>query len=63
MKYYNTNFHSDRLLDNDVREEPLFWKKKHLARTIFTHPKEETGSMDFGNIFRVMSLPKISRKN
>ena len=24
IKYYNTNFHSDGLLDNDVREVPLF---------------------------------------
>ena len=37
-------------------------KKNHLARTFFTHPKEVTGSMYFGNIFRIMCLPKICTK-
>ena len=37
-------------------------RKKHLARTFFTHPIEVTGSMYFGNIFRIMCLPKICTK-
>ena len=37
-------------------------RKKHLARTFFTHPIEVTGSMYFGNIFRIMCLPKICIK-
>ena len=37
-------------------------RKKHLTRTFFTHPIEVTGSMYFGNIFRIMCLPKICTK-
>ena len=37
-------------------------KKNHLPRTFFTHPKEVAGSMYFGNIFRIMCLPKICTK-
>ena len=34
-------------------------KKKHLGRTLFTNSIEVTRSIYFGNIFRIMCLPKI----
>ena len=37
-------------------------RKKYLARTFFTNTMEITGSMYFGNIFRIMYLPKICTK-
>ena len=37
-------------------------RKKHLVRAFFTHHREVTGSMYFGNIFRIMCLPKICAK-
>ena len=45
-----------------MSEKYLYFRKrkKHLARTLFTHPREVTGSMYFGNIFRIMYLPKIT---
>ena len=47
-----------------MSEKYLYFRKrkKHLARTFFTHPIEVTGSMYFGNIFRIMCLPKICTK-
>ena len=47
-----------------MSEKYLYFRKrkKHLARTFFTHPIEVTGSMYFGNIFRIMCLPKICIK-
>ena len=47
-----------------ISEKYLYFRKrkKHLARTFFTHPIEVTGSMYFGNIFRIMCLPKICTK-
>ena len=39
-----------------------FRKKKYLVITFFTHPIEVTGPMYFGNIFRIMCLPKICTK-
>ena len=44
-----------------MSEKYLFFRKRreHLARTFFTHPVEVTGSMYFGNIFRIISLPKL----
>ena len=39
IKYYNANFHSDGLLDNDVREVPLFLKKeKNIWKGHFYQP-------------------------
>ena len=48
-----------------MSEKYLYFRKrkKHLARTFFTHPIEVTGSMYFGNIFRIMCLPKICTKS
>ena len=37
-------------------------RKKHAARSFFTHPIEKTGSMYFKNIFWIISLPKICTK-
>ena len=37
-------------------------RKKHLARTFFTHPTEVTGFMYSGNIFRIMCLPETCTK-
>ena len=47
-----------------MSEKYLYFRKrkKHLARTFFTHPIEVTGSMYFGNIFRIMCLLKICMK-
>ena len=47
-----------------MSEKYLYFRKrkKHLARTFFTHPIEVTGSMYFGNIFRIMCLPMICTK-
>ena len=44
-----------------MSEKYLFFRKrrKHLARTFFTHLVEVTGSMYFRNIFRIISLPKL----
>ena len=48
-----------------MSEKYLYFRKrkKHLTRTFFTHPIEVTGSMYFGNIFRIMCLPKICTKS
>ena len=41
-------------------KNPYFRKrKKHFARTLFTNLIEVTRSIYFGNIFRIMFLPKI----
>ena len=37
-------------------------RKKHLARTFFTHPIEVTGFIHFENIFQFICLPKICTK-
>ena len=37
-------------------------RKKKIDKDIFTHPIKVTGFMYFGNIFRIMCLPKISTK-
>ena len=63
IRYCDTNFHSDGLLDNDVRETPLFQKKKKtFDKDIFSHPIEVTGSMQFENNFPIMCLIKISTR-
>ena len=55
IKYYNVDFHSDGLLDPDVRKVRSFYKTtKACAKELFSHPVETTGSMYFGNIFRIM---------
>ena len=45
-------------------EKYLHFKKrqKHGARKFFFHPGEVTGSMYFGNIFRIMCISKIYTK-
>ena len=41
IKYYEVDFHSDGLLDTDVREVPSFQKKKKACdKEIFSHPVE-----------------------
>ena len=44
----------------DVREVRWFLKEtKACGKEIFSHPVEVTESMYFGNIFRIMWIPKI----
>ena len=48
-----------------MSEKYLYFRKrkKHLARTFFTHPIEVTGSMYFGNIFSNYVFTKDMYKN
>ena len=36
-------------------------RQRHLAKTFFSHPVELTGSMYFGNIFRIMCSSNFSK--
>ena len=36
-------------------------RQKNLAKTFFSHPAEVTGSMNFGNIFRIMCSSDFSK--
>ena len=47
-----------------MSEKYLYFRKrkKHLARTFFTHPIEVTGFIHFENIFQFICLPKICTK-
>ena len=57
----NLNIHKyPNYLITMSEKNPYFRKrKKHFARTLFTNLIEVTGSIYFGNIFRIMFLPKI----
>ena len=57
--YYNSDFHSDGLLDTDVREVTSI-QKKDKSMWQGNLAIEVTGSMYFGNIFRIMhaTFPK-----
>ena len=36
-------------------------RQKNLAKTFFSHPVEVTGSMNFGNIFRIICSSDFSK--
>ena len=64
IKYYNADFHSDGLLDPDVRKSTFILENdKSPCQEIFSYLVEVTESIYFGNIFRIMFISKISTKS